>query len=111
MTLYAQKANIVTCIQESQIDDFIAKGYRVIDETGRIVKDTAPDNLETLKAAYVSNTAEINSLKAEVARLKDELTRAQKILDDKKAEPKATAVAKTEEPSANKPRQARARRT
>ena len=107
MTLYAQKANIVTCIQESQIDDFIARGYRVIDETGRIIKDTAPDNLETLKAAYVSNTAEINSLKAEVARLKDELARAQKILEGKKA----TAVAKTEEPSASKPRQTRAKRT
>ena len=110
MTLYAQKANIVTVIQEEQIDEFIAKGYRVIDGVGNIVKDTAPENLETLKAAYVSNTAEINSLKAEVARLKDELTRAQKILDSKKTEPKK-AETDTTEPSVNKPRQARGKRT
>lgn len=111
MTIYAQKANIVTVIKETQIDEFIAKGYRVIDGAGNIIKDTAPDNLADLKEAYVSNAAEINRLNAEVARLKDELSRAQKILDSKKAEPKATPVEKTEEPSANKPRQARAKRT
>ena len=111
MTLYAQKANVVTRIREDQIDEFIAKGYKVTDETGRIIKDTAPDNLEDLKEAYVSNTAEINNLKAEILRLREELARAQKILDSKKAETKATEVAKTEEPSASKPRQTRAKRT
>lgn len=111
MTLYAQKANIVTRIREDQIDEFISKGYKVTDETGRIIKDTAPDNLEDLKDAYVSNTAEINNLKAEILRLREELTRAQKILEEKEAEPKATEVAKSSEPSVNKPRQTRAKRT
>ena len=111
MALYAQKANIVTVISEDRIDEFIAKGYKVMDASGKIIKDTAPDNLEDLKEAYVSNTAEINRLNAEVARLKDELTRAQKILEEKEAEPKATAVVKTEEPSVPKTRAPRAKRT
>ena len=111
MALYAQKANIVTVISEDRIDEFIAKGYKVMDATGHIIKDTAPDNLEDLKEAYVSNTAEINRLTAEVARLKDELARAQEILKAKEAEPKATEVVKSSEPSANKPRQSRNKRT
>ena len=100
MTLYAQKANIVTVISEDRVDEFIAKGYKVMDATGHIIKDTA----------YVSNTAEINRLTAEVARLKDELSRAQKILEEKEVELKATAVVKTEEPSTPKTR-TRSKRT
>lgn len=110
MTLYAQKANVVTRIREDQIDEFIAKGYKVTDETGRIIKDTAPDNLEDLKEAYVSNTAEINNLKAEILRLREELSRAQKILEEKEAEPKATEVVSTEETSAPKPRKPRTKK-
>ena len=77
MTLYAQKANVVTVIQPAEIDAFVAKGYKVMDAQGRIIKDTAPDNLKTLQDAYVAHVAEINTLKSEIARLKDELTRAQ----------------------------------
>ena len=96
MALYAQKANIVTLIPEERIDEFIAKGYRVMDATGHIIKDTAPDNLGDLKEAYINNTAEINRLTAEVARLKDELSRAQKILEAKEKEPKAVSTASEE---------------
>ena len=102
MALYAQKANVVTVITEDKIDSYVADGYKIIDETGRIVRETAPDNLETLKEAYISNIAEINMLKAEIARLKDELSRAEKA---RQAESKK-AVADTEEPSAPKPKRA-----
>ena len=108
MALYAQKANVVTVITEDKIDKFVADGYTIFDETGRIVRETAPDNLKTLKEAYTRNIAEINSLKAEIARLKSELTRAEEM---RKAEPKK-AVADTEEPSAEKPKRAsRAKKT
>lgn len=103
MALYAQKANVVTVITEDKIDSYVADGYKIIDETGRIVRETAPDNLETLKEAYISNIAEINMLKAEIARLKDELTRAEKA---RQAEPKKVETNVTEEPSAPKPKRA-----
>lgn len=110
MTLYAQKANVVTVITEDRIDEFIAKGYKVMDASGTIIKDTAPDNLEDLKRAYISNTAEINNLKAENSRLREELTRAQKILEKKEAESNATEVVSEEIP-APRTRKSRTRRT
>lgn len=103
MALYAQKANIVTGITEEQIDKFVADGYKIIDESGRIIRETAPDNIPALKEAYIQNIAEINALKAENARLKDELARAAKILENQKSV--ATADV------AEKPKRTRARKT
>ena len=98
--LYAQKANVVTRINEADADKYVANGYKVIDESGRIVKDTAPDNLTDLKNAYISNVAEINTLKGEIERLKAELTRANEIVK-----------AKSSASSEDKPKQTRAKRT
>lgn len=115
MTLYARKANIETAISADNVDKYVAEGYTVFDEAGCIVKETAPDNLNALKQAYTSHVAELKVKDAEIARLKDELTRAQQRLSSmeaqaKKAEPK-TADADTEETSTPKPRRTRTKKT
>lgn len=102
MALYAQKANIVTAVTEAQIDKFVADGYTIIDESGRIIRETAPDNIPALKEAYVQNVAEINALKAENARLKDELARAAKILESQKAVATADVAEKPKRSRAKK---------
>lgn len=114
MALYARKANIETAITEDKVEKYVAEGYTIFDEAGCIVKETAPDNLNALKQAYTSHVAELKVKDAEIARLKDELTRAQKALSDmeakvKKAEPK-TAVADDEENSTSKPKRTRTKR-
>ena len=114
MALYARKANIETVIAEDKVDKYVAEGYTVYDNAGNIVKETAPDNLTTLKQAYTSHVAELSIKDAEIARLKDELARAEQTLKEmeakaEKAEPKA--VASTEENSTEKPKRTRTRRS
>lgn len=108
MALYAQKANVVTVITEDKADSYVADGYKIIDETGRIVRETAPDNLDTLKEAYISNIAEINMLKAEIVRLKDELSRAEKA---RQADSKSVEVETVEEPAPKPKRAPRTKKT
>lgn len=106
MALYARKANIETVISEDKVDKYVADGYTVYDSAGNIVKETAPDNLVTLKKTYITHIAELSIKDAEIARLKDELTRAQQIIKDMEAKAK-----KADGASADRPRQTRAKRT
>lgn len=98
--LYAQKANVVTVIKDEEIDKFVSNGYKVMDESGKIIRDVVPDNLKALREAYTAHTAEINSLKAQIVRLREELDRAKDILSQKEvatteAKPKATRAKRT----------------
>ena len=106
MALYAQKANVVTVIPDDAIDDYVAKGYKVMDATGRIIKDAAPTDLNSLKQAYTNLVTDFNNLRAENARLRAELTRAEQV---RQAEPKVTEVT-SEDPSAPKTRKPRAKK-
>ena len=114
MALYARKANIETAITEDKVEKYVAEGYTIFDENNSIVKETAPDNLNALKQAYTSHVAELKVKDAEIARLKDELTRAQKALSEmeakaKKAEPK-TADADVEENSTSRAKRTRTKK-
>ena len=110
MALYARKANIETVISEDKIDKYIADGYKVFDGAGNLVKESAPDDLTTLKKAYTDHLAELKVKDAEIARLKDELTRAQEFI--KSMETKAsTASAGNESATAEKPKRTRTKKT
>lgn len=95
--LYAQKANVVTKITEEQVDKFVADGYRIIDEAGSLVKETAPTSIPALQQAYLDSVAEINVLKDEISKLKADLITANKLLKAKEAEEKKTEVKQVEE--------------
>lgn len=88
MALYARKANIETAITADKVEKYVAEGYTIFDENNNIVKETAPDNLATLKQAYTEHIAELKVKDAEIVRLKDELTRAQKALSEMEAKAK-----------------------
>lgn len=90
MALYARKANIETAITEDKVEKYVAEGYTIFDENNHIVKETAPDNLNALKQAYTSHVAELKVKDAEIARLKEELARAQKTLSSMEAKAKRT---------------------
>lgn len=109
MALYARKANIETAITEDKVEQYVAEGYTIFDANNHIVKETAPDNLTTLKQAYTEHIAELKVKDAEIARLKDELTRAQKALSDMEAKAKKAEASVGEVP-AEKPKRTRTKK-
>ena len=78
--LYAEKGNKVKNIDESQIDACVAQGYTIVDETGRVVRETIPTGLAELRLAYTQNAEEIAKLKSQIVALEAELASAQAAL-------------------------------
>lgn len=76
-----RKANVVLHIKETEVKRYLDLGYDVIDDGGDIVQKSIPNDIVTLKNAYLQHTAEIEKLNAEVQRLNN-------LLKAKKAEPK-----------------------
>lgn len=71
--LYAEKGNRVTDITESQIDMFVSQGYRIIDDKGKVVKETIPTSISELKLAYVNHTRTIDDLTKQINDLNEKI--------------------------------------
>lgn len=67
-----ERGNVVLDVKDDVVDHYLALGYNVVDEHGRIIKTALPTNLGTLQAAYVAHEAKIEELKAEIESLKAE---------------------------------------
>ena len=70
MILYAQKGNLVSRIEESQINELLNQGYDIIDEKGSVLHKAVPTDPVLLKRAYVDNMRQIEELKKEIEALK-----------------------------------------
>ena len=67
-----ERGNVVLDIKDDVVDHYLALGYNVVDEQGRIIKTAIPTSLGALQAAYVANQAKIADLEAEIEKLKAE---------------------------------------
>lgn len=67
-----ERGNVVLDVKEDAVDHYMALGYNVVDEQGRIIKTAIPTSLGALQAAFVANEAKIADLEAEVERLNAE---------------------------------------
>ena len=54
-----QKANVVLDIPDEEIDQYLELGYRVIDESGRVVKKMVPHDLPFLQKYYLETEKKI----------------------------------------------------
>lgn len=107
--LYAEKGNKVKNIDESQIDACVAQGYTIVDESGRVVKETIPTGLAELRLAYTKNAEEISQLKARIVALEAELASAQAALATKATKASQSAPA-SEEVTEDTPKPKRTRK-
>lgn len=73
-----RKANVVLKVTDAEIYKYLARGYKVIDEDGNVVREAEPNDIASLKEAYVKHLTQITKLEEEVASLKKELAKLKK---------------------------------
>ena len=71
--LYAQQGNRVKRIREDDIQYWVEKGYTIITETGQIVQETIPVDVNSLRLGYKQKEEEIEALKAQIDELQLEI--------------------------------------
>ena len=91
MSVQAQKGNKILRISEDAVERYLGMGYSIIGDDGAVVKQGIPVDNNQLKLAYNQNMREIESLKAEIATLKQENARLAELV-----EAKAVSEEKTE---------------
>ena len=64
-----QKLNVVLTIDDELIDTYLNKGYNIIDESGRVIKEAMPDDPNQLKMMVAKYKKENEELKAKIAEL------------------------------------------
>ena len=87
MNYYAKRGNKVLKISEDAVARYLGQGYNITDADGKVIKKGTPNDTNLLSAEYKKQqaeidvlkntnaklTAELESAKAEVKKLKDEL--------------------------------------
>lgn len=66
-----RRANVILTVNDDQLERYLSTGFAQIDEvTGEIIKESTgvPQDLTTLKDAYVNHVREIAELKARLAK-------------------------------------------
>ena len=65
-----RRANVVLDVTENEVEKYLADGFDIIDDNGKVLKASVPNDVNALKKAYVEHENEIKSLKEEIERLK-----------------------------------------
>lgn len=87
-TVVVRRGGSYLTIPAVAIDRYLAKGYDVVDSAGNVIKESVPNDINSLKIAYEKHTAKIKELEATVLELKRELR------TKSEAEPEVKPVAK-----------------
>ena len=65
-----QRANVILTIPNEDVDKYMAKGFSLIDKSGKVIKQSVPTELGQLQKAYSEHVAYIKKLESELAALK-----------------------------------------
>lgn len=69
-TVEVRSGNKYLTIPADEVDRYVAKGYDVVDVSGKVVVKSIPNDMNVLKAEYQKALDEIKALKSELAELK-----------------------------------------
>jgi len=123
--VYATRGNRMIQIEEYNIPRYVEQGYNITGQSGEVLQNAVPTDVQVLKQSFTQHVEEIKGLKAKIAELEAkvaELEAAKAKPAPKKAEkpvvepveetskveePSAEDIAKAEE-SLNRPRKSRA---
>lgn len=95
-----QKGNVFLNISNEEVDKYMAKGFSIVDEFGRVIKQSIPTELGELQKAYSDHEEIIKKKDAEIAELKAEIQRLTAGADKTPAkEPESPAVEEEETPA------------
>ena len=87
---YIQRANVVLKVKDSEVEYYLNLGYNQIDENGKVIRETIPNDLHELQKAYKDKDAEIAKLKEEIDFLRNELAKAQEVNQPDETKAKTT---------------------
>lgn len=83
-----KRANVILRVSKEQAKEYLAKGFDILDSKGNVVEASVPNDVNTLKKAYIEHIAKIKALEAQLAEAKKSKTTTKK-------ESSATAKATT----------------
>lgn len=72
MSVQAQKGNKILRISEDAVERYLGMGYNIIGSDGAVLRKAVPSDNNQLKLEYSQNIREIENLKAEIIRLKEQ---------------------------------------
>ena len=75
MSIYAQRGNQISRIEEQQIDALVEQGFNIVDENGKVLREAVPTDIVLLKKYYVEHKQRIEELEKEIASLKKAATK------------------------------------
>lgn len=82
-----RKLNVVLTIDDDRVKEYLNKGYSVIDNSGKVIMEAVPNDLNQLKLLVAKYKAENEKLLARIGELESKKS----VVDDAKAEaPKRT---------------------
>ena len=52
-----QRGNVFLTVSEEQVEKYLSKGYSLVDEFGRVIRQSVPTELGELQKAFSEHTA------------------------------------------------------
>lgn len=91
-----RRGNVILRVPEYQKGEYLARGFDVISEDGKVVEATVPSDVNILKKAYVEHLAKIKELEAKLAEAtkKTPVKKVEKDVIEKEETPKKRTAKK-----------------
>lgn len=68
-TVKVQRANVILQISEDSVNRYLDQGYNVIDASGKVIKESVPNDIGALRKAYVEYKKKIDELQKIIEEL------------------------------------------
>ena len=74
---YVKRANVVLEVKDDTVPYYLNLGYDVIDDTGKVIQKSIPQDLGSLRKFYIEANAKIEKLEARIAELEAKTVNAE----------------------------------
>ena len=66
------KGNVVLRVDDDKLNYYVNKGFTAMSLDGTVLKEAIPNDLASLRTAYIAQQQKIVALEAEIAKLKQD---------------------------------------
>ncbi len=84
-TITVRRGGSYLTVPANAADKYLAKGFDIVDEAGNVIKESVPNDVNSLKAAYNKHIAKIKELEDTIKALKAQLEVAEPVAAPAKA--------------------------
>jgi hypothetical protein len=79
--IFVQRGNKRLRVKKQYAQDYVAAGYNIVTNGGKVIQQAIPTDVDVLRKAYVEQVSEIAALKKELQELKSSSKSARKKRD------------------------------